>query len=73
MAKGQECPVCGHYAYHISEGEYDREEWGQGAKLTPDEGRCNYCGFMYSEHCRHPEEEQAKDYLKILKKKGGRR
>ena len=73
MARGKKCPVCGHFTYREWKGEYDKEEWGQGRKLSPDFGHCSYCGFTYEEHIWFPFEEQVKNYKKFLMEKDTRR
>jgi len=66
--KGNKCPVCGHSSYFEVEGLYDTEEWGQGRKLTPDQGYCTICGFFYEEYINYPFEEQTVKYKeKVIK------
>lgn len=71
MTKREKCLVCGHKTYREEEGLYDAEEWGQGKKLTPDEGNCSHCGFIYQEHFDYPFEKQAKKYKEFLKEEEG--
>jgi len=52
------CPACGQRAYLFSEGEHDHEQ-----QLTPAEGHCWLCGFDYSEHCQHPQDEQVAGFI----------
>ena len=72
--KGEQCPVCDRYSYFCTKGVYDREEWGQGAKITPDDYHCTQCGFRYSEDCRpeYSEENAAKLYKAQMNKRRGK-
>jgi len=50
------CAVCKESVKYYS-GQHDG-----GRKIDPDVYECPTCGFFYSEHIRHSEEEQAKDF-----------
>ncbi len=68
----QECPVCGKYTFNFRSGDYDHEENGTvGAKLTPDEGDCQSCGFFYEEHINYPMSKQATDFIELHPEDGG--
>jgi C4-type Zn-finger protein len=67
--KGQKCPSCDKFSYFCHKGEYDIEEWGQGAKLSPDFYYCTQCGFRYSEHVLISEAEEAEKYKKLMQAK----
>ena len=56
-----ECPVCGSDTFRLYHGEWD----SGGAKMTPDEGTCDECGFTYSEHIKHPMKEQVGRYQRV--------
>lgn len=58
------CPVCKYISYKEEEGEY----YPDGMKISPDEGYCSHCEFRYSEHVKHPMNEQVKKHIKWLKK-----
>jgi len=62
------CPVCGRHTYKTYKGEYDREEFGQGKKLSPDFSICSNCGFSYEENIRVSEKEMADRYKKNWRK-----
>ena len=58
------CPVCHYLTYKEESGEY----YSYGMKISPDEGYCSHCEFRYSEHVKHPTEEQVKKHIKWLRK-----
>lgn len=60
------CAVCNKPVKYYR-GQCDCE----GKQIDPDTYECHGCGFFYSEHIRHPEENQAKDYKRILSKEQG--
>jgi len=64
--KGKKCPVCGKWSYFCWPGSYDRGEWGEGRKVSPDYYRCTKCGFSYQEHVLISEEEAAQAYAKKI-------
>ncbi len=57
------CPQCGSVkSWHFSEGERADSIWDRFDKVSPDTGKCWKCGFAYSEHIKHPLEEQIKEF-----------
>lgn len=58
-----ECPQCGSIkSWHFSPGEPAASIFDRFDKVSPDQGWCNKCGFSYSEHIRHPLEEQIREF-----------
>jgi len=53
----RDCPACRKRAYMCYSGSYD-----DGEQISPNGGHCWFCGFRYSQHCQHSEEEQAATY-----------
>jgi len=60
----KECPCCGKETYEKYSGESDGEQ-----QLSPDVGWCSSCGFRYSQHVKHPLQEQVEDYHKKTEEK----
>ena len=58
------CPVCHYLTYKEEEGDY----YGDGMKISPNEGYCSRCEYRYSEHVKHPEKEQVEKHIEWLKK-----
>ncbi len=56
------CPQCGSIkSWHFCEGDYNQPE-DRFDKANPDMGHCWKCGFHYSEHVKHPLDEQIKTF-----------
>ena len=53
-----DCFACGKEAYLFYSGECDPD----GPQLEPDVGHCWFCGFDYSQHCKHPMAEQVAEF-----------
>lgn len=76
MSNRNECPCCGIHTYDFHYGAY--EEGHRFGGSEPDEGYCPNCGFVYTEHIKHPESEQvarykqSDEYKKFIKLQEGK-
>lgn len=65
-----ECPQCGSTkSWCFDEGESASSIWDRFDKASPDTGHCYKCGFSYSEHVKHPLEEQIREFREERKRK----
>lgn len=57
------CPNCDRGNYEYIYGEL----YPDGMQIEPDRGYCKDCGFHYSQHVDHSEQEQVKRFRETLK------
>ena len=64
MAKGNKCPVCGHWTYRCNKFCYSLYDWVENSPY--DACYCSYCKFVYEEFYEDLEEKQVYKYAREL-------